>query len=649
MSTTQATYGTWSRPLKKTGLVGFLTTVDHKKIGIGYAIGALFFLLVGGVEALIIRLQLMSPENNLVDAETYNQLFTMHGTTMVFLAVMPLSAAFFNYIMPLQIGARDVAFPRLNALGLWCFIAGGVIVNLSWFFQAAPAIGWFGYAPLTSKQFDPDIGTDFWIIGLQILGIASLAGSFNFITTILNMRAPGLTMMRLPVFTWMTLITSFLIILAFPPITIALVELMFDRHFGTHFFNVAGGGKPILWQHVFWIFGHPEVYILILPAMGIISEVLPVFSRKPLFGYPLVVFSGAVIGFLGFAVWSHHMFTTGLGIVATSAFAFLTMLISIPTGVKIFNWIGTLWGGRISFSVPMLYALGFIWMFMMGGFTGIMHSSPPVDAQQQDSYFVIAHFHYVLIGGSIFALLCGIYFWFPKVTGKLMDEAVGKIFFYTIFFGFNLAFFPMHILGMTGMPRRTHTYKAEMGWAEPNFWSTIGALILGVGIAAVVLQVIYSCFKGKPSGNNPWDARTLEWDTSSPPKEYNFGYTPIIKARDQVWENNHGTDLKKMDKIAPDSHGIHMPDQSWWPLVVSIGLFIAGLGVVFHHQTWGMLIPFIGGDSVISLLHITMPGLLLTFFGIYMWALEGPGGYHLHPDPEELKSAIDPKESGHWE
>jgi cytochrome c oxidase subunit 1 len=649
MSTTQASYGTWSRPLKKTGLVGFLTTVDHKKIGIGYAIGALFFLIVGGIEALIIRLQLMSPENNLVDAETYNQLFTMHGTTMVFLAVMPLSAAFFNYIMPLQIGARDVAFPRLNALGLWCFIAGGVIVNLSWFYQAAPDIGWFGYAPLTAKQFAPDIGTDFWIIGLQILGIASLAGSFNFITTILNMRAPGLTMMRLPVFTWMTLITSFLIILAFPPITIALVELMFDRHFGTYFFNVAGGGKPILWQHVFWIFGHPEVYILILPAMGIISEVLPVYSRKPLFGYPLVVFSGAVIGFLGFAVWSHHMFTTGLGIVATSAFAFLTMLISIPTGVKIFNWIGTLWGGRITFSVPMLYALGFIWMFMMGGFTGIMHSSPPVDAQQQDSYFVIAHFHYVLIGGSIFALLCGIYFWFPKVTGKLMNEGAGKLFFYTVFFGFNLAFFPMHILGMTGMPRRTHTYKAEMGWAEPNFWSTIGALILGVGIAAVVLQVIYSCFKGKPAGSNPWDARTLEWDTSSPPKEYNFGYTPVIKARDQVWENNHGTDLKKMDKIAPDSHGIHMPDQSWWPLVVSIGLFIAGLGVVFHHQTWGALIPFIGGESVISLLHITMPGLILTFFGIYMWALEGPGGYHLHPDPEELKNAIDPKESGHWE
>jgi cytochrome c oxidase subunit 1 len=640
MSTTQASYGVWNRPLKKTGIVGFLTTVDHKKIGIGYALGALFFLLVGGVEALIIRLQLMRPENNLIDAQTYNQLFTMHGTTMVFLAVMPLSAAFFNYIMPLQIGARDVAFPRLNALGLWCFIAGGIIVNLSWFFQSgAPDIGWFGYAPLTSRQFNPDMGTDFWIIGLQILGIASLAGSFNFITTILNMRAPGLSMMRLPVFTWMTLVTSFLIILAFPPITIALVELMFDRHFGTYFFEVAGGGKPILWQHLFWIFGHPEVYILILPAMGIISEILPVFSRKPLFGYPLVVFSGAVIGFLGFAVWSHHMFTTGLGIIATSAFAFLTMLISIPTGVKIFNWIGTLWGGRISFTTPMLFALGFIWMFMMGGFTGIMHSSPPVDAQQQDSYFVIAHFHYVLIGGSIFALLAGIYYWFPKATGKLMNDGLGKVLFYTIFVGFNLAFFPMHILGMTGMPRRTHTYKAEMGWNDANFWSTVGALILGIGIAAAVIQVIYSCFKGKPAGENPWDARTLEWETSSPPKEYNFGFTPVIRARDQVWENNYGGAEKKMGKIAPGSHGIHMPDQSWWPLVVSIGLFIAGLGVVFHQQPLELLLPFLSGETNVSLFHLTVPGLVITFLGIYMWALEGPGGYHLHPAPEELEGA----------
>lgn len=638
MSTTQANYGNWKRPLKKTGIVGFLTTVDHKKIGIGYAIGALFFLLVGGVEALIIRLQLAAPEQNLISAEAYNQLFTMHGTTMVFLAVMPLSAAFFNYIMPLQIGARDVAFPRLNALGLWCFYIGGIIINLSWFYQSgAPDIGWFGYAPLTSTQFNPDIGTDFWIIGLQILGIASLAGSFNFITTILNMRAPGLSMMRLPVFTWMTLVTSFLIILAFPAITIGLVELMFDRHFGTHFFEVAGGGKPILWQHIFWIFGHPEVYILILPAMGIISEIIPVFSRKPLFGYPLVVFSGAVIGFLGFAVWSHHMFTTGLGIVATSAFAFLTMLIAIPTGVKIFNWIGTIWGGRIQFKTPMLYALGFIWMFMMGGFTGIMHSSPPVDAQQQDTYFVVAHFHYVLIGGSIFALLAGIYYWFPKVTGKLMGDAVGKILFYTIFFGFNMAFFPMHILGMTGMPRRTHTYRIAAGFEDPNFWSTVGAFILGFGIAGVVIQTIYCCFKGKACEENPWDARTLEWATASPPKEYNFGFTPVINARDQAWESKYGAEEKKMGKIAPDDHGIHMPDQSWWPLILSIGLFVAGMGVIFHNQPMALLVPFLSKEATFSLFHLTVPGLVLTFFSMYMWALEGPGGYHLHPDPEELE------------
>lgn len=639
--------GVWSRPYKSTGIVGFLTTVDHKKIGIGYAIAALFFFLVGGIEALIIRLQLMTPENDLIDARTYNQLFTMHGTTMIFLAVMPLSAAFFNYIMPLQVGARDVAFPRLNALGLWAFLFGGILINMSWFFQGgAPAIGWFGYAPLTSREFSPDMGTDFWIMGLQVLGIASLVGSFNFITTIINMRPPGLSMMRLPVFTWMTLVTSFLIILAFPAITIALVELMFDRHFGTHFFEVAGGGKPILWQHLFWIFGHPEVYILILPAMGIVSEVLPVFSRKPLFGYPLVIFSGAVIGFLGFAVWSHHMFTTGLGIVATSAFAFLTMLISIPTGVKIFNWIGTIWGGKIRFTTPMLYALGFIWMFMMGGFTGIMHSSPPVDAQQQDSYFVVAHFHYVLIGGSIFALICGIYYWFPKVTGKLLDEGLGKIFFYTIFIGFNMAFFPMHILGMTGMPRRTHTYKAEMGWADANFWSTIGALILGFGILAVLIKVAYTCFYGKKVGEDPWDARTLEWETSSPPKPYNFAFNPIVRSRDQAWENKYGPKEKRMTKVAPGEHGIHMPDQSWWPLVVAIGLFVASLGVIFHKQPLELLMPFVGGEVDVSLLHICAPGLLLTFVGIFGWALEGPGGYHLHPDPEELEGSV-PEGSEH--
>ena len=465
------------RPTTKSGLVGWLTTVDHKRIGILYGGSALFFLLVGGFEALLIRLQLMVPNNTVLGAETFNQMFTMHGTTMIFLAVMPLGAAFFNFMTPLMIGARDVAFPRMNAFSFWTFLAGAIVINLSWLpmlapdtyagVGQAPSTGWFGYANLTSKDYAPGLGADFWVVGLQLLGVASVIAALNFIVTIINMRAPGMTMMRLPVFIWMTLVTSFLIILAFPAITIALVELMFDRTFGTNFFEVAAGGQPILWQHLFWVFGHPEVYILILPAMGIISEILPTFSRKPLFGYPIIVFSGAVIGFLGFAVWSHHMFTTGLGKVAAAAFALATMTIAVPTGVKIFNWIGTLWGGRIRLATPMIYALGFIWMFMMGGFTGIMHSAAPADAQQQDSYFIVAHFHYVLIGGSIFALLAGCYYWLPKISGRIASEGAGKIGFLMIFFGFNTAFFPMHFLGLNGMPRRIYTYDDNLGW---NLW-----------------------------------------------------------------------------------------------------------------------------------------------------------------------------------
>ncbi|TVP80262.1 MAG: cytochrome ubiquinol oxidase subunit I, partial [Puniceicoccaceae bacterium] len=376
----------------KNVIIDWLTTVDHKKIGIMYGAIALFFLIIGGVEALIIRTQLAIPENDLISAQRYNQLFTMHGTTMIFLAVMPLNAAFFNFLVPLQIGARDVAFPRVNSFSLWAFVAGAIVINFGWILQAlevmglfeasgatagmtdfVPSIGWFGYAPLTSTDFS-GAGTDFWILGLQILGIASLSASMNFIVTIINMRAPGMKMMRLPVFTWMTLIVSLLIVFAFPAITVALAQLMFDRVWGTNFFNVAGGGQPILWQHLFWIFGHPEVYILVLPAMGIISEVLPTFSKKPLFGYAIVVFSGAVIGFMGFAVWSHHMFTTGLGKIATAAFSLLTMAIAVPTGVKIFNWVGTLWGGRVRFTAPKVFSQGFVWMFMKGGISGIMHA-----------------------------------------------------------------------------------------------------------------------------------------------------------------------------------------------------------------------------------------------------------------------------------
>jgi len=623
----------FTRPTAKTGLVSWLTTVDHKRIGTMYGFFALFFFLVGGFEALLIRIQLAVPNNTFLQHQTYNELFTMHATTMIFLAVMPLSAAFFNYIMPLQIGARDVAFPRLNGFALWVFLSGAIILNVGWFIKSSsPDVGWFGYAPLTSvaysNQFAGDISTDLWVMGLQILGVSSVIGSLNFIVTIINLRAPGMTMMRLPVFTWMTLITAFLIILSFPAITIALVELMMDRNFHTNFFEVSNGGLPILWQHLFWIFGHPEVYILILPAMGIISEILPTFSRKPLFGYPIVVFSGACIGFLGFGVWSHHMFTTGMGTVATAAFALMTMAIAVPTGVKIFNWIGTLWGGHLQMRTPMMFALGFIWMFMMGGFSGIMHSAAPADAQQQDSYFVVAHFHYVLIGGSIFALLAGIHYWFPLIFGRKVSEFWGKLSFWVVFIGFNTTFFPMHFLGLNGMPRRTAVYDGNMGWNTPNFIATIGAFILGIGIAIYFAVMIYTYFKGEKAGRDPWDGRTLEWAIPNPPPEYNFAVTPSIHARDAFWYDKNHQDESAREKIqharAESAHGgIHMPSQSWFPLFTAIGMLIGSLFLANHN--------YIGAIC----------GGALTVLGAYLWALETPGGYHVHAEPEASANPYD--------
>ncbi|MBA4138439.1 MAG: cytochrome c oxidase subunit I [Opitutus sp.] len=616
------------RPMAKTGLVGWLTTVDHKKIGLMYAGFACLFFLIGGLEALLIRTQLIVPNNRFISAQFYNELFTMHGTTMIFLAVMPLNAAFFNLLIPLQIGARDVAFPRLNTFSLWVWVAGAIIMNVGWISYVFPSIqaglpdiGWFGYAPLTSKHFTPDASTDLWVIGLQVLGLSSIVASLNFIVTIINLRAPGLTMMRLPVFTWMALITSFLLILALPAIAIALIEVMFDRHFGTNFFEAANGGQPILWQHLFWVFGHPEVYILILPPMGYVSEILPTFSRKPLFGYPIIVFSGAAIGFIGFGVWSHHMFTTGMGTVATAAFAVATMAIAVPTGVKIFNWIGTLWGGQIMTRTPMMFALGFIWMFMLGGFSGIMHSAAPADAQQQDSYFVIAHFHYVLIGGATFALLAAIHYWFPKFFGRLVPEFWGKLSFWIVFIGFNTTFFPMHFLGLNGMPRRTWTYDANMGWNEGNFIATIGAYILGVGVFTYFAVLIYTFFKGKKCGNDPWDGRTLEWSIPSPPPEYNFKVIPTIHARDAYWyEKHHAEEIAKENaahmKAESEHGGIHMPDQSWYPLFASIGLLIGGVAFAFG---------YVG---------VAIGGLVLVFVSCYLWALEGPGGYHIHIDEQ---------------
>lgn len=596
-----------SRPTSLNGVWSWITTVDHKRIGILYGVTAFIFFLIGGLEAMLMRLQLARPEQSLVGPDEFNQLFTMHGTTMIFLAIMPLSAAFFNYLVPLMIGARDVAFPRLNAFSYWVFLAGGIMLNLSWL-GGAPNSGWFGYAPLTSSAFSVGNGVDWWVLSLQVLGIASLASAFNFIVTILNMRAPGMSLFRMPVFIWMTLITAFLLIFAFPVITVALVELMFDRNFGTNFFVASAGGDPILWQHLFWIFGHPEVYILILPAMGIVSEILPTFSRKPLFGYPFIVFSGIVIGFMGWAVWSHHMFTVGLGPIANAAFTITTMAIAVPTGVKIFNWIGTMWGGSIQLKTPMLFAIGFLFLFIIGGLSGVMHSISPSDAQQQDTYFVVAHLHYVLFGGSIMGILGGIYYWFPKFSGRLMSEGLGKAHFWATFIGMNAAFFPMHFLGMDGMPRRIFTYESGMGWDLWNFVSSVGAIFLGISMLLFVYNAVRSWRKGELAGDDPWDARTLEWSMPSPPPIHNFDEIPIVRGRDAWWHQK-----RRRAVTAPVAGGsgesdgahesIHLPSPSYMPLLAAIGISLAAYGVVLSY-------------------YLTAFGMFMTVASLYGWYME---------------------------
>src|SRR5687767_7101370 len=521
------------------GLWSWLTTVDHKRIGALYLFTSLFFFFVGGFEALLIRIQLAGPNRDLLSAEAYNQMFTMHGTTMVFLAIMPLSAAFFNYLIPLQIGARDVAFPRLNAFSYWVFLLGGIFMNASWFFGAAPNAGWFGYAPLTSLQFSPGLNIDFWVIGLQILGVSSLAAAFNFITTIINMRAPGMNLMRMPMFTWNAFVVQFLLILAFPVITIALVFLQFDRFFGTNFYTSAAGADPLLWQHLFWIFGHPEVYILILPAFGLVSEIIPTFSRKPIFGYPVMVYATMLIAFLGFGVWAHHMFSVGMGPIADTVFGVTTMLIAIPTGVKIFNWIFTMWGGSIQFTTAMKFAIALIAMFTIGGISGITHASPPSDLQQTDTYYIVAHFHYVLYGGAIMGIFAGIYHYFPKWYGRKMNEKLGNWHFWLNFIAFNLTFFPMHYAGMLGMPRRIYTYDTGQGWETFNLLSSIGAFLMAPAFLIFAYNFFRSKTRGEVAGDNPWDAATLEWSIPSPPPEYNFAQIPMVTSRYPMWDLTH--------------------------------------------------------------------------------------------------------------
>ncbi|HEX2038231.1 MAG TPA: cytochrome c oxidase subunit I [Acidimicrobiales bacterium] len=606
------------RPTQTSGLVGWLTTIDHKRIGILYGVTAFVFFLAGGIEALLIRLQLAQPDGTVLSADAYNQMFTMHGTTMIFLVVMPMSTAFFNFIMPIQIGARDVAFPRLNAFSYWTFLLGGLFMYSSFFLGGAPNGGWFGYVPQTSVTFSPGKNIDFWVLGLQILGIASTVGAVNFITTILNMRAPGMTLMRMPIFSWMTLISSFLLLFAMPVITIALFLLMFDRNFGSHFFDPGMGGNPLLWQHLFWLFGHPEVYILILPAMGMVSEILPVFSRKPLFGYPVMVFSGIAIGFMGWGVWVHHMFATGLGPVAISAFSLSTMFIAVPTGVKIFNWIGTMWGGSLKFTTAMLFAVGFVAMFTIGGLSGVSHAVSPHDRQQTDTYYIVAHFHYVLFGGALFGIMGGIYYWWPKVFGWSLSEKLGKWHFWTWLIGFNLTFGPMHIIGLQGMPRRIYTYGEDLGLAFWNLVATIGAFVIAVSTLVFMWNVWHSRRHRVQASADPWDGRTLEWSIPSPVPAYNFKEAPTVHSLDDWWhrkytEDDEGRLVKRETPAEPeeptDGRGIHMPSPSYYPLVASCGLPIIAYGMVFGRDS--------GQNYVVAVL-----GGIVLLMGLYAWALE---------------------------
>lgn len=617
------------------GLWSWLTTVDHKRIGILYGVSAAAFFVIGGLEALVIRLQLWTPDNNLVTAQMFNSLFTMHATTMIFLAIMPLGASFFNFIIPLQIGARDVAFPRLNAFSYWAFILGGIMLNVSFLLGGAPDAGWFGYANLTTRTYSPGPGIDFWMLGLQVLGVASLAAALNFFVTIVNMRAPGLGFMRLPIFCWMSLITMVLLLLAFPSITVGLILLMFDRFFGTNFYSVPHGGDPILWQHLFWVFGHPEVYILILPAMGIVSEIVPVFSRKPLFGYAVMVYSGIAIAFLAFGVWAHHMFAVGLGPIADAVFASSTMLIAVPTGVKIFNWIGTMFKGSVAFKTPMLFAVGFISMFIIGGVTGIMHASPPADLIQHDTYFIVAHIHYVLIGGSIMALFAGIYFWFPKMSGRMLNETLGQWNFWTFLIFFNVTFMPMHWTGLLGMPRRVYTYGPDLGVTTLNQMSTIGAIGLGFSVLLFVINVFTSLRFGEIAPDDPWDGATLEWSIPSPPPVYNFERIPTVHSRDAWWAMKH-PERMHLDpiEVEPLAGGpghatetahevvavaardaaptvIHMPSPSFWPLLCALGLATMTTGLLLSDSFGPVTIPI-----------FAIVGLLLLIGSIYGWSYE---------------------------
>ncbi len=527
----------------------WVTTVDHKKIGLMYIGYALLFMVAGGIEALIMRIQLAVPHNHFVSPEVFNRMFTMHGTTMVFFMGMPILFGFGNYLIPLMIGARDMAFPRLNAFSFWISALGGLLLYYSFIggsglygAGSAPDVGWFAYAPLTAKAFSPGHSTDYWTISILLSGIGSIGTALNIVATIISMRCPGMKLSRMPLLAWLYLVLSNMVFITVSPLTAAQIMLMLDRYAGSHFFDTQAGGSAVLWIHFFWIFGHPEVYILVMPAFAFMNEIIPVFSRKAIFGYPAMVAASVGIGFVSMSVWAHHMFTVGMGAGANVFFVLSSMVVAIPTGIKIFNWLATIWGGKVRFASPMLFSVGFLFQFLIAGLTGIMLAAAPFDWQLNNSYFVVAHFHYVLVGGILFAFFAAFYYWYPKVTGRMMNERLAKWHFWLMVFGFHMTFDFMHIPGLLGMPRRVYTYEPRPGWEILNLIVSIGAIFQAIAVLLFVINLIRSNYKGDIAGNDPWDAWTLEWSTASPPPVYNFASTPVVYSRRPLWDIKHPED-----------------------------------------------------------------------------------------------------------
>jgi cytochrome c oxidase subunit 1 len=527
----------------------WVVTVDHKRLGLMYIGGGLFFFAVAGLQATTMRLQLALPDNHLVPPQVFNRLMTMHGTAMVFLVGMPILTGFFNYLVPLMVGATDLAFPRLNSFGFWLWFFGALLLYFSYVggdglygAGSAPDVGWFAYAPLTERPFSRGNSTDYWILSIFLTSVGSTATAINIIATAFSMRCKGMTLNKMPVLVWLAVVVAFMMLIALPPLSAAQAMLLLDRYLGAHFFDTQAGGSAILWQHFFWIFGHPEVYILVIPAFAFASEIIPVFSRKVIFGYQVVVAASIAIAFISLSVWAHHMFTVGMTPAGNAFFATSTMLVGVPTGIKIFNWMGTIWGGKIRFRVPMLFCLGFLFQFLIAGLTGIMLAVAPFDWQLSDTYFVVAHFHYVLIGAIVFMIFAAIYYWFPKATGRMLSERLGRWHFWLFLIGFHLTFDPLHFAGLRGMPRRIYTFQPGRGLEGINLVASIGAVVQGVAVLILVINIVYSLIAGEEAGPDPWDAWTLEWTTTSPPPEYNFAVEPEVRSRRPLWDLKHPED-----------------------------------------------------------------------------------------------------------